>query len=209
MSDGDYSFQEYKSDIEEALINHFGLSAVNRGNKAFDIGENSYRVEADAAPCMIHRRYFRSIDGKIRYHEGLALVSDEDGKSRTSFPDQQKTNGISKNKATRMRFKRVVRIAKRLRNELSFVERFEIGDTPSFLIESLVWNVDDHIFLDDSLKQVVLNVLAEIYEATRNGAAAVHWREANGIKLLFSEQNDWTMEQANKYARITWNYVND
>ena len=41
LSDVDYSFSQFKNELEEALVAHFGRKAVTRGNKAFNIKENS------------------------------------------------------------------------------------------------------------------------------------------------------------------------
>ena len=41
-----YSFSQFKRELEETLVAHFGRAAVTRGNKAFSIRENTYRVEA-------------------------------------------------------------------------------------------------------------------------------------------------------------------
>src|SRR3989442_12830613 len=40
-----YTYAEYKNDLERALRSYFGTSNVSRGNKAFDIHENSCRVD--------------------------------------------------------------------------------------------------------------------------------------------------------------------
>ena len=54
-----YHYAEYKSDIEDALVSYFGRNAVKRGNKAFNIQENTYRVNADAVACFLYRFYFK------------------------------------------------------------------------------------------------------------------------------------------------------
>ena len=64
-----YRYQQFKNEVEKALTDHFEGPSVHRGNKAFDIKKNSYRVEADVAPFFDHRRY--SEDGG--YREGVAL----------------------------------------------------------------------------------------------------------------------------------------
>lgn len=53
----DYTFAHFKDAVGKALVNHFGAAAVTRGNKAFDIHENSYRIDADVVPTFEHRRY--------------------------------------------------------------------------------------------------------------------------------------------------------
>jgi len=43
--------------VETALKNYFGSDKVIRGNKAFDIHANSYRVDADVVPAFAYRHY--------------------------------------------------------------------------------------------------------------------------------------------------------
>jgi hypothetical protein len=203
----DYSFATYKNDVEAALLEYFGAGAVTRANKAFDIHENTYRVDADAAPCMAYRQYFFNDAGELRYHEGYALVSDKTGRQHASFPDQQKANGIAKNKATGMRFKQVVRIVKRLRNEMKEAGYDSASHVSSFFIESLVWNIDDLAFLEESMKATVLAVLAKIWAGTRPGDNSQFWFEENGIRPLFGAGQEWTAEQANAFAADAWRYV--
>ena len=52
-----YSYPQYKNEVENALVSYFGRGSVRRGNKAFDIHENTYRVDADVVACFEHRRY--------------------------------------------------------------------------------------------------------------------------------------------------------
>ena len=40
--DGDYHYSQFKNELEEAMVDHFGRAAVKRGNKAFNIRENTY-----------------------------------------------------------------------------------------------------------------------------------------------------------------------
>src|ERR1700733_9671796 len=52
-----YPYTQFKNEVGEALVSYFGSGAVTRGNKAFDIKETSYHVEADVAAFFEHRRY--------------------------------------------------------------------------------------------------------------------------------------------------------
>ena len=51
-TDGDYSYAEFKNDVEAALISYFGEDSVTRGNKAFDVHANTYRIDADVVPRL-------------------------------------------------------------------------------------------------------------------------------------------------------------
>ena len=64
-----YSFLQFKNELEEALVNHFGRGTVKRGNKAFNIRENTYHVEADVVPLFEFRQYWKRDD----YRAGVAL----------------------------------------------------------------------------------------------------------------------------------------
>ncbi len=48
--DSTYSYRQFKNDLEEALVDFFGRPNVKRGNKAFNIRETIYQVEADIVP---------------------------------------------------------------------------------------------------------------------------------------------------------------
>ena len=55
---GDYPYSQFKDELEEALVDRFGRASVKRGNKAFNIRENTYHVEADVVPLFEFRQYW-------------------------------------------------------------------------------------------------------------------------------------------------------
>ena len=198
-----YKFGSYKNDVGRALVNRFGRANVRRGNKAFDVNENTRRVYADAAPCFAYRLYFNG----WQYHDGTALIADDTGRLVTNFPRQQYDNGVAKNDATDRRFKRVVRIVKKLSHEMEDAGVASARPIVSFLIESLIWNAPDHLFGPPSLREMTQGVIAHLWEYTRADATCGTWREENGIKLLFHGSQSWTRAQANQFLCDAWNYV--
>ena len=202
-----YKFGNYKNDVERALVNRFGRSNVRRGNKAFDVNESSRRVDADATPCFVYRRYVTSRAGSLQYHEGTALIADDTGRRITNFPQQQYDNGVAKNEATNRRFKRAVRIVKKLSHEMEEAGVASVRTMASFLIESLIWNAPDHLFGTPSLRDMTQGVIAHLWQNTRVDAACNAWTEENGIKLLFHDSQSWTCSQANQFLYDAWNYV--
>ena len=208
LVDAGYSYSEYKNDVQSALEAHFGRFNVHRGNKAFDINENTYRVDADAVACMLYREYYYNWEGRLCFHEGQALIADDTRRRHVSFPIQQERNATAKNVATQRRFKKVVRIIKRLRNEMKDEGVQTADKMPSFLLECLVWNVPNESLTQSSLKTTVLDSLAFIWESTKPTGVAKDWLEENGINPLFGSTSDWTLEQVNQFAYDAWNYVN-
>jgi hypothetical protein len=57
LSPATYVYSKFKNDVGAALTSYVGKEWVTRGKKAFDIHENSYRIDADVVPCFEYRRY--------------------------------------------------------------------------------------------------------------------------------------------------------
>jgi len=197
-----YTYSAYKSDVSTALTSYFGNDGVKRGKKAFDIHQNTYRIDADAVPCFEYRRY--EADGS--HLTGVAF--DPDGGARIiNWPEQNYENGVAKNKITGQRFKDVVRIMKRLRNKMADEEIEPAEPIPSFLIECLVWNVPDDDFRHDTYTADVRHALAHLFNKTRKFDDCKEWGEINELKYLFRSGQPWTMEKAHAFISAAWDYI--
>ena len=197
-----YSYSTYKKDVEDALVSYFGKSTVRRGNKAFDIHENTYRVDADAVACFEYRRY----DEDGSYIEGTSFLPDK-GSRIINWPEQNYQNGVAKNDVTNRRFKSIVRILKRLRNEMVENGISKAEPIPSFLIESLVWNVPDEGFAHETLTGDVRYSLAYLFNNTRKFDACKEWGETNELKYLFRNSQPWSLKNTNEFLDVAWDYI--
>lgn len=198
----EYSYPQYRQDVYQALIDHLGRGAITKGGKAFDIHENSYRVDADALACFEYRRYWS--DGS--YREGFGFVP-QGGSMVFNYPEQSYANGVSKNRATNRRFKALVRIIKFLRSEMASNNVAIAKNIPSFLIECLIWNVPNEGFGHETYTADVRYVLAHLCNETRADADCSDWKEVNGFKFLFHSSQPWTRSNANSFLNSAWNYV--
>jgi hypothetical protein len=129
---GAYDWRKLKDDVEVALVTAFGRSAVTRGNKALHVRESAQGLAADVVPCYTHRTYVTAADG---FRTGIQIHAD-DGSRIENYPAQHLEEGNAKNDATVRRYRRVVRVLKRLENKMA--DEGVIAVVPSFLIESLV-----------------------------------------------------------------------
>jgi hypothetical protein len=197
-----YLYSDYKNDIENALVDYLGRNAVKRGNKAFDVHETTYRVDADVVACFEHRRYQR--DGT--YLEGAAFHTDQ-GRRIVNWPNQNYDNGVTKNSETGHRFKAIVRILKRLRNKMEDDRITLAKPVSSYLIECLVWNVPNEGFGHNTYMADVRWVLAHLFNNTRNVDSCKEWGEINELEYLFRTFQPWTREQANSFLSAAWNYI--
>jgi hypothetical protein len=204
-SDSSYGPAALKSDVEAALRAHFGRLAVHRGNKVLQLHENTYRVSADVATTFERRRYHRRADGGYWYESGTMLITD-DGQRIENWPHQHYENGTNKNLRTKKRFRAVVRILKRLRDEIE-VRGGDSVPVPSFLIESLVWNAPDACFGHASYSEDVRLVLAYLMTQLAQDATCHEWGEVNERKYLFRGSQAWTRAQASTFVITSWCYL--
>lgn len=197
-----YSYSDFKNDVQQALISYFGSSVISRGNKAFDIHENTYHVDADVVPYFEHRRY--NTYGK--YLSGVQLFSD-DQKKVINWPEQHYNNGVSKNNDTSRRFKSLVRIVKGLSNYMSD-NRVDIAkQTPSFLIECLLWNVPNSNFGHGTYREDVRSCLVFLFNNTLSEDKCLEWGEVSELKYLFRGSQKWTWQSAHQFISAAWNYL--
>ena len=197
-----YHYNQFKNEVEEALIAYLGTHAISRGNKAFDIHETSYHVDADASAFFEHRRY----ESNGNYISGVELLSDKDNKIIINWPEQHYDNGVEKNKSTGMRYKSIVRILKTLSLEMA-EEGINAAKIPGFLIECLVWNVPDNNFQNSTLTADLKAALIFLYNSTKTESACQEWGEVSDLKYLINPAQKWTREQANAFLLAVWNYL--
>jgi len=199
-----YTYAEFKNELEEALVSRFGRSSVKRGDKAFDIKENSYRVESDVAAFFEHRRYLYNKS----YLSGVEMIPDSRKPLMIrNWPEQHYDNGVSKNDLTSRKYKRIVRVLKSLSNEMASKGIKSAKDTPSFLIECLVFNCHNDNFKGTTYFSIVRAVLAYLYNNTMKDADCKEWGEVSELKYLFNTSQPWTRESANKFLDDAWNYI--
>jgi hypothetical protein len=200
-----YSYGEFKNDVETALRACFGTDRVTRGNKAFDVHANTYHIDADVVPCLEHRR----VKGNAQNNSiefGTELCPDNGGRI-INWPAQNYRNGVNKNTATGRRFKALVRILKRLRNEMVDNGHAVAQPIPSFLIECLCWNVPTDHFGNETYSGDLRNAILYLWNETCSEEKCKEWGEVNELKYLFRLPQPWTREQVNSFLVAAWAYV--
>jgi hypothetical protein len=207
-----YTYADFKKDVGQALVNHFGAGSVRRGNKAFEIRESSYRVEADVVPFFIHRRYHESgyyICG-VEFHPdgGWRIVNwPERLYDKPWWPKQHYENAVEKNNVTGRRYKGIVRILKKLRNEME-ESGFAIARPISgFVIECMSWNVPNDRYYLNGWDNILQAVLAFLWSNTQDDESCSDWGEVSDLKYLFRGSPKLKREQAHDFINAAWDYV--
>jgi len=191
LVDATYRYDEFKNDLHGALVRHFGSTKVTRGPKAFDIHENTYRVDADVVPLMVHRRY--GTDGSFVC--GTELRPDGGGRivnwperlfDKPEWPSQHYESGNAKNSRTARSYRGGVRIFKKLRNRIDASGVGPAKPINGFFVECLVWNTPDACFVHNTWHEVVEAVLEHLAIYTSHISLCGNWTEVSGYKSLFN-----------------------
>ena len=206
--DGSIDFATFKGLVQKALVAHFGQTTVQRGNKAFDIHTTGHRVDADVVPTFEFRRYTGKFnaDGSHHYHSGIAFNTDA-GKRIINWPDQAYANGVDKHESTGKRYKKAVRILKRLRNQMDEQHNPASKGIASCLIEALVWNAPANCFGNATYSEDIRKILFYAYEITSTDEKCRSLTEVSGLKLLFTPEQPWTRQTAHAFLLAAWKHA--
>lgn len=197
-----YTFQQFKNDVQLVLENAFGKTEIERRDKCIKVKENTYRVNADVVPCYKYKKFRTPSDVSV---EGIQLFTDK-GIKVVSFPEQHFDRGQNKNVQTSRMYKSVVRILKNIENE--FVDQGTINEESmsSFFLECLVWNVSNADFNATTYYQATRNIIVRVYNDMKGTPGK--YTEVNGIKPLFTTgSTNRTPLQAQQFMQSAYNFI--
>jgi hypothetical protein len=206
-NDSSYSYWDYRQDVYKSLKLEYG--DVEDGNKAIRVDGNTYRLDADVLPCIGFRMYYKGYSNQAAYHEGIAFLTST-VKKIINFPKQHYENLKDKDQRNNGKVKGCIRIIKRLRNELEEAGRWNRKRSPSFYLESLVWNVPSSNF-SGSYADVLQNVLAHLWNDLRekkDEGDLSSYVQANDIFYLF-HPDFWNVDDALDFIDAIWNAAFD
>jgi hypothetical protein len=202
--------EQMRSEMAAEFMGEFGVLNVDAsGNKAIRVnGVPGSRAPVDVVPCFqLHYVQWNPAVGRYFVTKGNAIFSRGNGRLTMNFPDQHHENGVQKRARTQLRFKRNVRMLKRLRDELVESRVFGAEEVPSFLVECLVYGVEDQYFLvetDDRYDRLV-RIVTRIYEQLGDPTWVSNTLEINEVKFLFRPDQGWTAAAAKRFTAAAWN----
>lgn len=205
--DGSISYTDYKSLIIQALKNKFGNNAVDIGNKCINIKANSYHVNADVVPAFQYRNYktIGSIDPE-KYIEGIKYFAQDDT-TIINYPKEHIRNGRQKNNNTNYEYKKLVRIMKRIRNNMVDEGITDGNKITSFLVECLIWNVPNATIIGyNTWADTVQNSIAYLWNAIKDDNCK-EWGEVSERLYLFHSRRKWTVTETKNFLYDMYNYL--
>lgn len=190
FSDSADNIQQFKNDVQQALIKRFGRD-VERKNKSIKVHGNSYRVDADTVPCMRYRDYSDDYSLNPNNYVSAIFIQPDEGEGIINYPEQHIINGRTKNAETHLYFKKMVRIIKRMRYLMQDYQYASASGISSFGLESLLWNIPNSLYLENSQYRLVYMFHCILSYLNVNKELLLLYKEANGIKPLCPTQADF------------------
>ncbi len=208
FTNGTNNYDEYRAYVIEAMQKKFGRENVKPGNKAIYIESNTYRVHADVIAAFQFRNYRNETkNNSDNFIEGIKFFS-TDSSGIVNYPKVHVKNGITKNDNTQRRFKRTVRLYKRIRNKMIEDGKPVSGNIRSFLIEGLLWNVPDSIYNNaNTWNEILKKTILSLYDSTKTVEGCKNWGEVSEHFYLFHSGRKWNRDDTNAFLVQMWNYL--
>lgn len=200
-------YQNYQTLVLTALRNKFGSNSVTVGNKSLKIEANTYRVEMDCIPTIQFKNYeyLESRKADI-FKEGVKYIAN-DVTIVINYPKVHIENGKAKNINVNRRYKRTVRLFKRIRNKMREENMNNYENITSFLLECLIWNIPDtrftnYISWDDILKNT-LGYLIDAFDSSEYDKMT----EVSKMFYLFHDSRKWTHREVKEFLDDMWLFM--
>ena len=180
-----HDLRNLRDDLFNA-IQGFHNFRFEKGSKTIKYPGSNIYSPADIVPCIPY---------KCSQGWGMSIYDHRNHRVIHNFPKQHIQNGIDKNKKTNQSFKKIVRVFKNARDYLVDHYKIREGLAPSYFIECMVYNVPDHLFVDD----VPVAFKGALGWLNRNFIEAIGFRCQNGITQLFDLNTGWDYTNFNKF----------
>lgn len=173
--------KSFKDEVEDCLKRKF-ITGVERKNKSIKVHGNTARKDADTVPCRRYRDYRNDYINDANNFIGGIVIRADDGEVIINYPEQHIANGRKKNVDTNHYYKKMVRIIKNLKIQMSINGYKSADEVSSFGLESLLWNIPNSEFMRYSTYKYIFEDIVNYVHV--NKAQLSTYKEANGIKDL-------------------------
>lgn len=194
--------KDFRKWMIHAMIHQFGSNSIQVGNNSIQIRSQASQIQADVVPCF---QYSFTKNGK--QFEAIRFFSSRH-EEVINFPALHQENGIAKNRTTSKRYKKVIRIIKRVKLLMEDDNAPFPKSISSFLISGLVYNVPDEVFTRyPSMEKTVGAVLTHLREEFSRPSPAKGWMEVSQEIPLFSEARKWKVIHVPIFLDVIWKFM--
>lgn len=198
-----YRWDDFRSDVLQALEAYYAAWNVWETTRSLRVAGGPGRLTADVVSCIQYRKYerFRSLREE-RYAEGIIFYAFKENRWVVNFPKLHYEHGVSKNthSRTRGRYKATVRMFKNARTHLVGQGLVPQGLAPSHLLESLLYNVPDALFVATHQK-TFLDVIQWLTESFGDGRYESFLFQHEQLALFGDQPDQWRPHSAMELLR--------
>jgi hypothetical protein len=193
---------DFRHRVELAVTNSFGSGKVDTSpDKHIDVAAGTSTLDADVVPCFQMYRYDRP-----GYYVVGQRIYPKSGGYVDNYPKQNYDNGVSKNNATRRRYKEIVRCVKRLVREL-YDDRIIPRDYPGYLLECMVYNVPNDRFAHSRRYDDLQAVFRYLWQGLNDEDVYEKWHEPSELLMLFRGRPDRIPRNAHNVIDRAWDRI--
>lgn len=199
----DYTYRDFYEDAYTALKIKFGAMNVTRGNKSLKVSSkdvSSLPVDVDVVPCSEYRVYHTYPKyGDPTFSTGMYFHSRIESAKIINFPRYHRENGVEKNQRAGKKFKETIRIFKNTRDYAGDKPTllFANGDTPSYYIECLLYNVPDDLFTMTRRSDRFIGIVEHLEDS--NDEFDAFEQQSEMVDLFGSDETQWAKTDARQF----------
>lgn len=204
-NDSTYSFEEFKRDVYNTLLSHYGQNLVSIGKYSIKLDGGSGRLPSDVVACLNYRRYhtFVSITDHT-YEDGIYLYTSTDKRKITNYPKIHYSNGVSKNDDTNGLYKPAIRMFKNTRSYIEDHDLFLDKLAPSYFVECLLYNVPSNLY-----RSSLQSTFTDSIDWLNQNDISVFLCQ-NRIQFLFGDTPEqWNVDAARKFISKLYDLWNN
>lgn len=203
---GTTSAPDFRAMVERALYNYYDAGRVDRKNKCIKVKKRDGYVDADVVPAM-QQRLLTSYPsaGSANFIEGISITPLR-GSRIVNYPQEHIKNGQAKNTLAGGNYKSAVRQVKRLRRKAVSLGLLGPDLAPGYLLECLVSNVPNHLFVSDSSDRL----LKVMHHLSGFNAAQLHeamWSGDRVHKLFVNDPGNHNQYTAERILSVLWDLL--
>ncbi|WP_018297640.1 nucleotidyltransferase domain-containing protein [Corynebacterium lubricantis] len=203
---GTTSASDFRRMVERALHEYYGSARLQNKNKCITVAKSDGYVAADVVPAMQHRLFTRySPTGHSNWVEGISITPLQ-GNRIVNYPKEHISQGQAKNKAANGNYKATVRQVKRLRRKAVSLGLLNPGDAPGYLLECLVSNLPDQLFVNDPSERLT-KVMARLSVLSPDTLRSVMWSGDRIHKLFVDDPGQHNEYTTARVINILWDLL--
>jgi hypothetical protein len=181
--------------VEKLLIRRFGKENVERSPWGyFKVHEQHSGVTIEVLPAI------------VRGGEVQEWMTD-DGELISDAFKQVDANRTRKHNMTGKRFRKVVRILKRILYEMKDSNTEKYNSITSHLIESVIYNAPNSIFSHEKITDDIRGILEYGILSTHDDKGCEEWKRLDGKNYAFRGPRCWDRQEIHDFLVDIWNYI--